>query len=125
MGFESGANDFVTKPFETKELCARVHTLLILKNSMDKALTNEMAFLQSQIKPHFLYNSLSTIMSFCYTDGEKAGDLLGHLSEYLKKSFNIEDTVSSVSLKSELELINAYVEIEKARFEERLKLFTT
>jgi len=119
-GFEAGANDFVIKPFVAKELRARVATLLLMKKSVQEALKNEMAFLQAQIKPHFLYNALSTIMSFCYTDGARAGDLLANLSEYLQKSFNIDNTATTVSLENELELTKAYVEIEKARFGERL-----
>ncbi|MCW2276811.1 ABC transporter substrate binding protein [Heliophilum fasciatum] len=119
-GFEAGANDFVSKPFVAKELRARVATLLMIKKSVQQALKNEMAFLQAQIKPHFLFNALSTIMSFCYTDGEKAGELLAHLSAYLQKSFAIDDTVSTVTIENELELTRAYVEIEKARFGERL-----
>ncbi|MZK99847.1 ABC transporter substrate binding protein [Clostridium beijerinckii] len=118
--FLSGANDFVTKPFVAKELRARVSNLMQMKKSVQKALNNEMAFLQSQIKPHFLYNAISTIMSLCYTDGERAGELLGHLSEYLQKSFNIDNRETTVSLENELELTRAYTEIEKARFGERL-----
>lgn len=119
-GFRSGANDFVTKPFVAKELRARVSNLMQMKKSVKEALNNEMAFLQSQIKPHFLYNAMSTIMSFCYTDGERAGELLGYLSEYLQKSFNIDNRETTVSLENELELTKAYTEIEKARFGERL-----
>lgn len=119
-GFDAGANDFVVKPFVSQEICARVATLLHMKKLVQDALNNEMAFLQAQIKPHFLYNALSTIMSFCYTDGERAGDLLANLSEYLQKSFNINNTTETVSLENELELTKAYVEIEKARFGERL-----
>lgn len=122
MGFDSGANDFITKPFVAKELKARVLNLLQMKKSVENALKNEMAFLQSQIKPHFLYNAMSTIMSFCYTDGERAGELLGYLSEYLQKSFNIDNTDTTVSIQSELDLTKAYVEIEKARFGDRLKV---
>jgi sensor histidine kinase YesM len=120
VGFEAGANDFVTKPFVAKELRSRVATLLLLKKSVQEALKNEMAFLQAQIKPHFLYNALSTIMSYCYTDGARAGDLLANLSEYLQKSFNIDNSATTVSLENELELTKAYTEIEKARFGERL-----
>ncbi|EGW38736.1 ABC transporter substrate binding protein [Desulfosporosinus sp. OT] len=120
VGFEAGANDFVSKPFVAKELRARVATLLLMKKSVQEALKNEMAFLQAQIKPHFLYNALSTIMSYCYTDGARAGDLLANLSEYLQKSFNIDNTATTVSLENELELTKAYTEIEKARFGERL-----
>ena len=119
-GFEAGANDFVIKPFGAKELRARVATLLLMKKSVQEALKNEMFFLQAQIKPHFLYNALSTIMSFCYTDGARAGDLLANLSEYLQKSFNIDNTATTVSLENELELTKAYAENEKARFGERL-----
>ncbi|WP_271808370.1 ABC transporter substrate binding protein [Clostridium beijerinckii] len=120
IGFLSGANDFVTKPFVAKELRSRVSNLMQMKKSVQEALNNEMAFLQSQIKPHFLYNAISTIMSFCYTDGERAGELLGHLSEYLQKSFNIDNRETTVSLENELELTRAYTEIEKARFGKRL-----
>lgn len=119
-GFVSGANDFVSKPFVAKELRARVATLLHMKKSVEDAFKNEMAFLQAQIKPHFLYNAMSTIMCFCYTDGEKAGELMANLSEYLHKSFNIDNTSTTVSLENELDLTRAYTEIEKARFEERL-----
>lgn len=119
-GFDAGANDFVMKPFVAKELRARVLNLIQMKKSVQKALKNEMAFLQSQIKPHFLYNAISTIMSFCYTDGARAGELLAYLSEYLQKSFNIDNTATTVTLENELELTKAYTEIEKARFGERL-----
>ncbi|KZL90583.1 ABC transporter substrate binding protein [Clostridium magnum] len=119
-GFDAGANDFVTKPFVAKELRARVSNLIQMKKSVQKALKNEMAFLQSQIKPHFLYNAISTIMSFCYTDGARAGELLAYLSQYLQKSFNIDNTATTVSLENELELTKAYTEIQKARFGERL-----
>ena len=121
-GFKAGANDFVAKPFNARELRARVSTLIMLRRSVGEAVANEMAFLQSQIKPHFLYNALSTIMNLCYTDGEKAGNLLASLSEYLKKSFDIDSTACSSSLESELELTKAYTDIEQARFRERLKM---
>lgn len=120
MGFDSGANDFVSKPFVSKELRARVYNLLKTQKSLQQALKNEMAFLQSQIKPHFLYNAISTIMSYCYTDGEKAGELLSYLSQYLRKSFTIDNTATTVSIENELELTKAYTEIEKARFGEKL-----
>lgn len=119
-GFEAGANDFLVKPFVAKELKARVATILLMKKKVLEALRNEVAFLQAQIKPHFLYNALSTIISFCYTDGERAGKLLGELSEYLRRSFDIDRTTTTVTLKNELELTQAYVEIEKARFGDRL-----
>ncbi len=52
-GMETGANDYITKPFEMEEFLARVKTLVHLKASVDQALASELAFLQAQIKPHF------------------------------------------------------------------------
>ncbi|QMV42618.1 hybrid sensor histidine kinase/response regulator [Cohnella cholangitidis] len=119
--FRAGGNDFIAKPFDPKTLTARVRTLLSMKTSMDQALKNEMAFLQAQIKPHFLYNAISSIISFCYTDGEKAAYLLSMLSRYLRIVFERDHHTTSVPLSMELELIQAYVEIEKARFGERFE----
>lgn len=119
-GFSAGANDFVMKPFDSSELKARIKTLLYLKKSVNQAIQAEMAFLQAQIKPHFLYNALNTIISFCWSDAEKAGQLLLALSEYLRGTFNFNNMNPLVSLEEELELVRSYITLEKARFEEKL-----
>ncbi len=119
-GFTAGCNDFLNKPFNPSELKARMKTLLQLKKSVSQTIQNEMAFLQAQIKPHFLYNALNTIMSFCWTDAEKAGQLLLALSSYLRGSFNFNNMNQFSTLEQELEFVESYVTIEKARFEEKL-----
>lgn len=121
-GLEAGANDFLVKPFNSKELKARVKTLMKLKESVDESLKMETLFLQSQIKPHFLYNSLSVIISLCYSDAERAGKLLGELSNYLRLTFTVEPHNSFVTLEREISLVKSYMEIEKARFGDRLKV---
>ena len=119
-GFAAGCNDFLDKPFNSSELKARMKTLLQLKKSVSQMIQTEMAFLQAQIKPHFLYNALNTIMSFCWTDAEKAGQLLLALSSYLRGSFNFNNMNQFSPLEQELEFVESYITIEKARFEERL-----
>lgn len=120
--FKQGANDFISKPFESQVLKARVRTLVELKESVDRTLAAEVAFLQAQIKPHFLYNALNSISSLCYTDPEKAADLIDEFSIYLRSSFDFGNLETFVPLNKELRLIKAYVEIEKARFEDRLNI---
>ncbi|WP_052350737.1 ATP-binding protein [Paenibacillus gorillae] len=122
MGFEAGANDFLVKPFSGKELLARVQTLLELKEAVGQAIRMETLFLQSQIKPHFIYNVLSGIISLCYSDGARAGKLLGEFSNYLRLSFDLDPRHAKVSLQRELSLTNSYIELEKARFGARLNV---
>lgn len=80
----------------------------------------ELQFLQAQIKPHFLYNTLNTVISVSRYDTDEARKLLVDFSKYLRRSFDFEELSQFVPLKHEIELAQAYVEIEKARFEERL-----
>lgn len=81
----------------------------------------QMSVLQSQIKPHFLYNALNAIISLCYTDGAKAGALLTRFSQYLRIVFDYNSQEEMVPLQKELELVKVYSDIEKVRYGERLK----
>ncbi|MFC3789713.1 histidine kinase [Paenibacillus sp. GCM10012307] len=117
----AGGSDFIARPLDAGEIRVRIHTLLSMKRLVKEAAVNEMAFLRSQIKPHFLYNALGTIMSLCYTDGVRAGELLGIFSRYLRIIFHMDNTEETVPLRKEMELIQAYINIEKERFGSRIK----
>jgi len=80
----------------------------------------EIKRLQSQIKPHFLFNSLNTITSFCRTSPDKARELLVELSMYLRKS--LTNQKDFVTVTDELQQVRSYLAIEKARFGERIKV---
>lgn len=120
-GFRAGANDFIEKPFEMRELKSRVNTLVQLKKSMDLLLEKETAFLQAQIRPHFLFNTLNTITSLCYTNPAKAGELLSELGVFLRNSFDFSSTSSFITIEKALRFVKAYVAIEQARFGDLLE----
>jgi PAS domain S-box-containing protein len=82
----------------------------------------QLAFYQAQIGPHFLYNALSTIAIFCDSDPQLASALVLDLSLYLRRSFDFKNLDTFISLEKEIELIKAYINIEKARFGKRLKV---
>ena len=81
----------------------------------------ELRFLQAQIKPHFLYNALNAIISISRYDQERSTKLLVSFSNYLRGCFNFKSTDNQTLLRQEMEHVNAYLEIEKARFEERIE----
>lgn len=120
--FKTGINDFLSKPMESKELRARVRTLIQLKQSVQQAVQSELAFLQAQIKPHFLYNALNTVISICPSNPDKASLLLMELSQYLRGSFDFHNRDKLVPVQRELELVKSYLMLEQARFEERLQV---
>ncbi|MBD2863367.1 ATP-binding protein [Paenibacillus oceani] len=119
---DSGANDFVGKPYEPEELMARVRSLTRLKASVKTAKEAEIAFLRSQIKPHFLYNALNSIATLCMVDPRKAEELTLQLSQYLRGSFDFKQLESVTTLDREMELVKAYIHIERARFGARLQV---
>ncbi|MCL6591593.1 MAG: response regulator [Firmicutes bacterium] len=124
-GFEAGANDYLLKPFEKQELLARALNLITLKQSarQERLLRQaEIRALQSQIRPHFLFNALSTIIAICRTDPDQVRRLLLELGNYLRYSFSFNKTEETVSLETELGYIRSYLALEQARFGERLRV---
>lgn len=122
LSFEAGANDFLTKPFEYNELISRVKTLVELKQAVSKALNMEMAFLQAQIKPHFLFNVLNAIAELCYVNPEYASDVIVDLANYLRTSFSVTNLEELIPIEKEIDYINTYLKLEKARFGDKLKI---
>lgn len=79
--------------------------------------------LQAQINPHFLFNTLSIIMSFCRTNPTIARELLANLSEMLHFCFVKHE--AQITLEEELTSVEAYFAIAKVRFGDRLTIKTT
>lgn len=112
-----GLRGFVKKLGREKEDAIRLYQI-----AEGQAISKEAAFLQAQIKPHFLFNALSVIVAFCYSDARKAGEMIMDLSKFLRHSFDFRNLQKYISLDEELDFIEAYVRIEQARFEDELKV---
>ncbi|UPK43923.1 response regulator [Paenibacillus pabuli] len=121
-GFASGANDYVTKPVDALELKYRIRALITLNRSIKERMRMEAAYLQAQIQPHFLFNTLNSLMVLSDIDTEHMRKLGEAFSSYLRISFNYLNTGELVKLSHELELVQAYLFIEQTRFEDRLKI---
>ena len=80
----------------------------------------EIKALQTQINPHFLFNALNTITSFIRINPNKARELIINLSTYMRYNLEVNDDL--IDIHKELEQVKAYVEIEQARFGEKLKV---
>jgi len=120
--FQVGANDFLQKPVNLDELKARVESLLLMKKSAQDSLNYELSFYYAQIKPHFLYNTLNTIIGLSYIDEEKTREALQHLSIYFRAKLDFQGQHSLVTLEDELELVQSYLAIEQMRFGDRLTI---
>ena len=81
----------------------------------------EIKALQAQMNPHFFFNALNSIVSFCRTDIEKARELLIHLGDFFRSTLN-QGNRELISLEQELEHLRSYLIIEEARFGNRLKV---
>lgn len=83
----------------------------------ERKLTEQrIATMISQIRPHFIYNTLGTIGQFCLEDPQKAADLVQQFSLYLRGNFTELDHVAPIRISKELEHVQHYVSIEQVRF---------
>lgn len=80
----------------------------------------EIRALQAQINPHFLFNALNTIVYYCRKEPETARDLLILLGDFYRNNLVKPDIL--VDLVTEINHVDAYVQIERARFGEKLQI---
>ncbi len=85
------------------------------KHLLNKA---ELSVLQSKINPHFLFNALNTIHALIRIEPNQARELLVKFSDYFRNNIIHNDSI--ITLAKELDQVMAYLELEKARFGNRL-----
>jgi len=81
----------------------------------------ELQVLKMQLQPHFLFNTLNTIYNLIPLNGREAQSMIARLSNLLRFSLD-HVTTEKVPLKDELDFLMEYLDIEKVRFEERLRI---
>lgn len=80
----------------------------------------ELTALQAQINPHFLFNAINTIVSYCRTEPNTARTLLLDLAAYFRR--NLAQAGDFCTLKEELQHVRAYLALEQARYGPKLQL---
>ena len=79
----------------------------------------QLGSLKSQIKPHFVFNTINNIRSLILEDKEKARDMLLNFSDLFRYALKNTDQ-SKVELKEELEIVNQYLELLSIQYEDKL-----
>jgi sensor histidine kinase YesM len=92
--------------------------LLRLENQASSA---QLAMLRYQLNPHFLFNTLNSISTLVLLkQTERANAMLSRLSSFLRYTL-VNEPTGSVTVAQEVETLKLYLEIEKMRFEDRLR----
>ncbi len=91
-------------------------------NQLEEKLSKAtLSTLKAQLKPHFLFNTLNMVDFLIHTDHKKAIDTLDKLEDLIKSTFD-QNQPNACTINEEIEFLNKYLEIEKARFKDRLEV---
>jgi len=83
-------------------------------------LATRLRLLQAQVEPHFLFNTLSNVRRLCQTDASAGRAMLGQLTRYLRAALP-KMRAHETSLAEEIDLVSAYLGVQKIRMGERLQ----
>ena len=86
---------------------------LILNTQLAESRVSTM---MSQIRPHFIYNTLGSIEQLCELDPPKAGELVHNFAKYLRGNFGELDNPKPILMSQEMEHVHHYISIENVRF---------
>jgi len=105
---------------EVAEFVSTQLQLAELDRSRRRAVQSELRFLRAQISPHFIYNALTAIESFVRSDPDRARELLVQFADFIRYSFRSHGQF--VTMAEEIRLVDTYLDLERARFGDRLEV---
>ena len=105
---------------EVADWCAAQVELGSLDASRTQLAEAELRSLRAQISPHFIYNALTAIASFILTDPARARELVLEFADFTRYSFRRQGEFTTLA--EELGSIHSYLELERARFGDRLRV---
>ena len=119
IGLVSGA--IILVRHRARETAARLHESEVTRLQLDQQrVATELQVLQSQIEPHFLFNTLATIRRLYQTDLARGRSTLADFIHYLKSALP-EMRASETTLGREVDLIAAYLDVLRVRMGIRLE----
>jgi two-component system LytT family sensor kinase len=83
--------------------------------------TAQLDALKMQLNPHFLFNTLNSVSALMYVDVDAADAMLARLSDFLRMTLE-RPIAPEIAFSEELDFVQRYLEIERIRFEERLRV---
>ena len=93
-----------------------LHLQFVRMHEEDLKAQQRIKLMMSQIRPHFLYNTLSSIQALCLADPEKAFEVTERFGTYLRQNIDSLDQPELIPFQKELEHTRVYSEIEMIRF---------
>lgn len=99
-----------------------VHLQLVREHEKELRDAQRIEIMMSQIKPHFLYNSLGAIEELCESDPKKAKEATATFSRYLRGNMSSISMTDAIPFEKELSHTRLYLELEQIRFEDALRV---
>lgn len=116
---------FVVGVAQAIRLFRRQYQMEIRRSQLEKEKTEtELKYLKSQINPHFLFNTLNNIYALARKGSDKTAESVMKLSAMMRFML-YEASSATVPLRAEIKIIDDYIELEKLRYTDRLKVFFT
>ena len=94
-----------------------LHLQFVREHEEDLMAQQRIQIMMSQIQPHFLYNTISTIRVLCASDPDKAAKVAENFGVYLRQNLASIGVTETIPFGKELEHTRVYAEIEKVRFD--------
>ena len=96
---------------------AKAKELETEKIALNAKLTeSRVSTMMSQIRPHFIYNTLGSIEQLCIINPPKAGELVHNFAKYLRGNFGELDNPKPILMSQEMQHVHHYISIENVRF---------